>query len=232
MHPQWSPSGREITFHSSRGESYDIFERAADGTGEAKLLVGAGGNQRPYGWSPDGDYLVYTSTKGGAYDIWYLKRKGNGEDFESIAFMATPFFENAPNLSPDGRFLAYCSNASGVIQVYVRPFPSGDGQWQVSGRGGCQPRCSRDGKELFYVEGDTLMAVEVTDSPSFAPLSTTALFSDPGLSATSPNSVTYDVAADGRFVLTDSVEGADRELPRIRVVQNWYEEFRDREPGQ
>ena len=72
------------------------------------------------------------------------------------------------SLSPDGRLLAYCSNASGEYQLYVRPFPSGVGQWQVSDQGGCQPRWSRDGKELFYVEGDTLTAVEVRISPAFA----------------------------------------------------------------
>ncbi len=104
---------------------------------------------------------------------------------ESFPFLATPLNEDAPNLSPDGRFLAYCSDQSGEDQVYVRPFPSGEGQWLVSTNSGCQPRWSRDGKELFYVEGDTLTAVEVTTSPAFAAVSTTPLFSDPHLSASS-----------------------------------------------
>ncbi len=113
--------------------------------------------------------------------------------------------------------------------MYVRTFPSAEGGWQASENGGCQPRWSRDGKELFYVEGDTLTAVEVTTSSVFAAVSTTPLFSDPHLSASSFARVTYDVSADGRFVLMDSAESADAEPPSIHVVENWYEEFRDRE---
>ncbi len=113
--------------------------------------------------------------------------------------------------------------------MYVRPFPSGDTEWLVSTNGGRQPRWSRDGKELFYVEGDTLTAVEVTTSPVFAVVSTTPLFSDPHLSVGSPHEVSYDVSADGRFVLTGSAESAEAEPPSIHVVENWYEEFRERD---
>ena len=230
LRPQWSPSGREITFQSSRGGTYDIFRQATGGTAKAELLVGAEAGERPYGWSRDGNYLLYTAEAAGNgnRDLWYLKRKGNGEGFDSVPFLATPFKEDAPSLSPDGRLLAYCSDASGEDQVYVRPFPSGDGQWRVSANGGCQPRWSRDGKELFYVEGDTMTAVEVATSPSFAAVSTTTLFSDPYLSAENSNQVSYDVSADGRFVLVDSVESANGGQSSIDVVENWYEEFRDR----
>jgi Tol biopolymer transport system component len=229
--PQWSPSGLDVTFQSNRGGIADIFRRAADGTGEAELLAATEANGIPYGWSRDGDYLVYTSRgEETNTDLWYLNRKDDEDEFESIEFLATPFRETAPNLSPDGRFVAYCSNASGEFQVYVRPFPFGDGQWQVSETGGCQPRWSRDGSELFFVDKDTLVAVELTTSPSFATISTTVLFSDPGLvGASAASHVTYDVAADGRFVLKEFVEDAEPELPVIRVVQNWYEEFRERD---
>ena len=221
---QWSASGREITFESKG----DIFRRAADGTGEAELLVATEAEARPYGWSRDGNYLLYTATGEGGSDLWYLKRKDDGEGFESAAFLETPFNEQAPHLSPDGRFIAYCSDASGEYQVYVRPFPSGDGQWQVSACGGCQPRWSADGKELFYVEQDTLMAVGVTTSPAFAAVSTTPLFSDPHLVARTPIPVSYDVSTDGRFVLVDTVESEEAKPPSIHVVENWFEEFRDR----
>lgn len=227
--PQWSPSGLEVTFQSNRGGISNIFQTATDGTGEPELLVTTGKAEVPYGWSRDGDYLVYTSHGDETSDIWYLKRKGDAAEFESVEFLATRFDETAPNLSPDGRFVAYCSNASGDFQVYVRPFPRGEGQWQISETGGCQPRWSRDGSELFFVEDDTLVAVEVTTSPDFAPLSRTVLFSDLGLVRNGFNSLSYDVAADGRFVLTERMEDADPELPVVRVVQNWYEEFRDRD---
>jgi len=117
--PQWSPSGREIAFQSGRGGINVIFRRASDGTGEAELLVGTEVIKRPWGWSRDGNYFVYTSLEQGNSDLWYLKRKGDGAGFESVPFLVTPFSEIAPNLSPDGRFLAYCSDVSGEDQVYV-----------------------------------------------------------------------------------------------------------------
>ena len=229
--PQWSPSGHEITFRSQRNGNYDIFRRAADGTGQAELLVGTDADERPWGWSHDGDYLVYTAGGGRAGDLWYLTREGAADGFESVEFLATPFNEKMPRLSPDGDFLAYCSDQSNEEQVYVRPFPSGDGLSQVSTNGGCQPRWSRDGKELYYVEGGTLLAVEVTTSPVFEAGVTTPLFSDPRLRATNPFQVTYDVSADGRFVLVDlaAAGSADGEPPSIQVIENWYEEFREDE---
>ena len=231
--PQWSPSGREVTFQSERGGIANIFRRAADGTGEAELLIGTETDKRPWGWSRDGDYLVYSVAGAGFGDLWYLKRNGDGEGFESLPFLATPFREEMPNLSPDGNFLAYCSNQSGEDEVYVQSFPSGDGLSQISTNGGCQPRWSRDGKELFYVDGVTLMAVEVTTSPVFAAGVIGPLFSDLYLRDPGPTRATtnYDVSADGRFVMVGSAEseGADGEQPPIQVIENWYEEFRDRE---
>ncbi len=227
--PQWSPSGREIAFHSLRGGTRDIYQRAADGNGTAELLFGAEAEERAYGWSRDGQYFIYTVQQTANTDVWFLKRKGDESGYESAPFLETPFKEDTPTLSPDGRFLAYCSDASGSRELYVRPFPSGDGQWQVSTNGGCQPRWSRDGKELFYVEAGTLMAVEIATTPAFAPISTTPLFTDSSLTVASAVALgAYDVSADGRFVMTEpagSVEGA---LPSIRLVENWYEEFHDR----
>ena len=141
--------------------------------------------------------------------------------------MQTPSKEGRSRLSPDGRFVAYVSNESGRYEVYVRPFPGGDGKWQVSGNGGTQPRWSHDGKELFYVEGDTLMAVAVATTPSFTSGAVTRLFQDASLPGTVHR---YDVSADGRrFVLTEPVGGAEEKPPSIHIVENWYEEFKDRQ---
>jgi Tol biopolymer transport system component len=244
--PQWSPSGREITYGSypswsepipskpwsqnpgspgiedfESAPSWDIFRRPADGTGEPELLVGTEADELPYGWSRDEKYLVYVSSTGGNSDLWYLKRTGDGGDFESEPFLATPFAETEPNLSPNGDLLAYCSDHSGKEEVYVRPFPSGAGQTQVSTLGGCQPRWSRDGKQLFYVEGDNLVEVEVGVGPRFVVGESRTLFSSRNLRRG------YDVSADGRFLMVDPVESPNA-APAILVVENWYEEFRDR----
>ena len=129
--------------------------------------------------------------------------------------------------SPDGRYVAYVSDESGEYDVYVRPFPPGGGQWQLSFDGGVQPQWRGDGKELFYVSGNTLLAVAVNTEPTFSLGRTSRLFESPGfrISQWSPR---YDVSADGQQIVVREplVEGVQS---TIRVVQNWYEEFRDRE---
>ncbi len=107
----------------------------------------------------------------------------------------------------------------------MRPFPEGNDKWPVSRNGGGDPRWSKDGKELFYVEGATLVTVAVATNARFSAGEATRLFS--ALSLQFGNYPNYDVSPDGRrFVL---VENADVEPPRIHVVQNWFEEFRNRE---
>ena len=231
--PLWSPSGEEIAFGSLRQGNIDIFSRPADGTGEPVLLVGTDLDERPYDWSADGKYLLYTvADRENGRDLWHLKRKEGGSGFEPVAFLQTPFSETAPRISPDGRFVAYCSDESGQYEVYVQPFPEGGGKWQVSTNGGGQPRWSKDGRELFYVEGDMLIAVVVRTTPSFSSGSATSLFKDPHLVAANAIQVRYDVSADGqRFVLVATVESEEAKAPSIHVVENWFAEFRDRQGG-
>ena len=228
--PIWSPSGKEIAFRSDRGEGYDkIYIRPADGTGEPALLVDNPLDEIPNDWSLDGKYLLYSvNGEETAWDLWYLKRKEDRSGFEPVPFLQTSFSERASKFSPDGRFVAYVSDESGRNEVYVRPFPGGDGKWQVSGNGGTQPRWSQDGKELFYVERDTLMAVAVATTPSFTSGAVTRLFQDAYLLGL--DAPRYDVSGDGRrFVLREPVAGAEEKPPSIHIVQNWYEEFRNRE---
>lgn len=132
-------------------------------------------------------------------------------------------------LSPDGNWLAYVSNRSGRYEVYIRLFPDG-GDQQVSSDGGGQPRWRRDGRELYYVQGDTLMAATVITKPGLSIGSPTPLFSDRGLLQPLPGTRQYDVAADGeRFIVATPYAAAGESPAAIRVVQNWYEQFRGRE---
>ena len=85
-------------------------------------------------------------------------------------FLRTPFDEFAPMFSPDGRWLAYLSDESGRLEVYVQPYPGPGGKWQISTEGGAEPVWARDGQELFYrsINGDRMMAVEITTDPTFS----------------------------------------------------------------
>ena len=154
--------------------------------------------------------------------------KGNrGSGFDAIPFLQTQFTETEPRFSPDGRFVVYRSDQSGRNEIYVRTFPDGENARRVSINGGQWPRWSRDGKELFYLEGNTLVTAPVSTSPTFTTGAITPLFQHASFGGGGPG---YDVSADGqRFVVVETLEPVEAEPPSIRVVQNWFAEFEDRQ---
>ncbi len=232
--PVWSPRGDRIAFLSGTPDtSYDIMVKAADGSGESEVLVATDQEELPTDWSLDGRYFIFERTQSyvsesssAPGDLWYLDFEGEGSGYQEFPFMKTAFDESLGKLSPDSRFIAYCSDESGRREIYVQPFPKGGAKSRISRNGGTQPRWSRDGKELFYVEDDTLIAVAVKTTPSFSVGSSTRLFKDASLKWNFLGHV-YDVSSDGRqFVLRERLETSTLV---IRVVQNWFEEFRDRQ---
>ena len=229
--PTWSPSGREVLYESRGDGGARVETKPVDGTGDAVVLIEGGRVLANPAWSPDGQYLVYQGPGQGTTksDIHYLERQANGAASEPVTIVNTPATERVPKVSPDGRFLAYLSGESGRDEVYVRPFPSGTGRWQASVDGGTQPLWSRDGTELYYVDGLALMAVSVTLEPAFTHGQPQLLFESQDLH-NRVVSLTYDVSADGqRFLTIAPFPDEDGPAPTIRVVENWYEEFRDRE---
>lgn len=128
----------------------------------------------------------------------------------------TPQAEDAPRISPDGRWVAYTSNQSGRNEVFVRAYPSGRELRAVSSDGGTLPIWSRDGRELLYRSGERMMVAAVTvgrDDIEVAP--PRVLFTSPGAAGLS---VEFDVAADGRFLMWR----ADRR-DRLTLILNWPE---------
>ena len=223
--PVWSPNGAQVAFISERSGNLDIFLRRADGSGEATPLLTTPGSDVLSDWSRDGKLLFHNQ----ADDIGWLELEGDVSGRPREQTMETSAAEAVPKLSPDGRFVAYASRESGRSEVYVRPFPEGEGRVTVSTNGGTRMRWSRDGKELFYVQGETLFAVEVSTEGEFSIGKTTRLFDHPGLRP-GFNYAPYDVSLDGkRFILVEPItETGETPKPTIRVVENWAEEFRDR----
>ena len=185
-------------------------------------------------WSRDGKYLLCQVSDQAGSDLWYLERKGDGS-WEPHSFLQEETRgEHLGKFSPDGRYVAYQSYEppqrmiDGVLEpyeVYVQRFPEGGEKRKVSGSGGRQPRWSRDGKELFYIRGSTLMATPVSTAPNFSAGAAKPLFEDSALS--SWGWAQYDVSADGeRFILAEPVRGGE---PTVQIVQNWFAEFRARE---
>ncbi len=222
--PIWSSSGEELIFSSARRGNMDIYRKAADGTGEAQLIHGTDANEHASDQSQDGWYILYDLN---GRNIWYLERR-DGDSLEAKPFLASDFTEKAATLSPDGRWVAYLSDESGDFEVYVQRFPEGGGKQRISQNGGLGQRWGRDGRKLYYVEGETLVEVEVKLGSSLSVVAAAPLFSTPGLRLSASTYAQYDVSADGeRFVVGESVSQGQT---AIHVVQNWFTEFKDR-PG-
>ena len=199
----WNASGDEILYSSYHNGNFDIFSKPIGGNGEAKLLASTPVDKRAADWSNE-RFVIYTAnrreTKG---DLLYRERRKDGSLGEEMTFIQTPFNENAAQFSPDRNFVAYVSDESGRNEVYVRDFPKGANKWQISVNGGVAPRWRRDGKEMFYVERQKLMAVTVTIRPGFSPGKPAPLFEKRSLQAVYPN---YDATADGqRFIVLDKL---------------------------
>jgi serine/threonine-protein kinase len=227
----WHPGTGSISFTSDGavvGSPNRLFEKAADGSGslsQPKLYdpraIGA------HAWSPDGTWLIFRTddqTAGNA-DILGIRP---GVDTVARALVATPAEELSPAVSFDGRWLAYSSNESGRREVYVRPFPeTGDARYQISTQGGTNPAWNRNGKELFYLDGEgNLVLVPVTTGT--ATLQTgqsTVLFSALRYQA-NPFARQYDVTLDGqRFVM---IRGESDAAVHVVVVFNFLAELKQR----
>ena len=229
--PTWSPKGDRLAYSSSRTGDRDLYIIPTDGSQEPTLILTAP-EFRQYitDWSTDEKILLFFRRRVGSreYDLWYLERSDDGSSYDAVLFLQSRFNERTAKFSPDGRYVAYSADESGEYEVYIRRFPDAGGRRRVSVNGGSQPRWRVEGEELFYVEGDTLMAVPVSTSPELTVGTPKPLFSSPGLLLKDGNALAYDVTPDGRrFVVWEQIEAKQEVQQSIRVVQNWFAEFKD-----
>jgi eukaryotic-like serine/threonine-protein kinase len=226
-YPAWTPDGKRIAFRSNREGPGNLFWQLADGSGGLERLTISEYSHYPMSWSPDGQLLAFSElnpTTG--FDLWVL-RLG---DRKAEPFLRTRFNESAPRFSPDGRWLAYASDESGRQDIYVQPYPGPGGKWQISTDGGTEPVWNRNGRELFYRNGNKMMAVDIATQPGFAAGKPRVLFEGPYVPTvfTAPN---YDVSPDGqRFLMLKPSEQEETAPTEINVVLNWFEELKRRVP--
>jgi predicted Ser/Thr protein kinase len=233
--PVWLSSGRELSYYKAGGsDPGKVMMRVPDGSGEPRVVLEPEPSRLfvAFDWSSDDRYLVYNAGPGSGDEhggIWYREINSDGSVSEAMPFLLTPANEGNARFSPDGRYLAYHSNESGRMEIYVRPFPPGPGEWRISTAGGTQPIWSADGKEIFYVEDSTLMAVPISTEGNVTPGRPQRLF-DSDLLTGPPQRTNYDVFPDGQRFVTFAPHGDGTATSlSIRVVENWHEEFRDRE---
>src|SRR6185295_14141564 len=154
------PDSAQIAFTSRRDGLVRLMTTSAASGGVEQEIAAAPHMVRLTDWSIDGGTLLYTTQDARTgLDVWAIPLMG---DRKPWALLQTPFNESDARLSPDGRWVAYVSNESGVDQVYVRSFPKPEGKWQASVNGGSHPQWRRDGRELIFVAPDgTLTSVGV-----------------------------------------------------------------------
>ena len=239
-HPVFDPDGKRIVFRApgADGEG-NLFLKAADGSGGAERLTTSEHSQTPSSWN--GTTLAFFEEgeyKGKGFfqfDIWLLSTS----DGQTRPLIHTAANEITPEFSPDGQWLAYASSDSGIHQVYVQPYPGPGERIPISTKGGEQPVWSANGQELFYVQGGlfspgrvaTLMSVKVATAPTFRAGTPEPLFESDDLRTGWGRS--YDVAQDGRFLLTINKEAPTNPTPTQMIfVQHWFEELKRLIPGQ
>ena len=156
------------------------------------------------------------------YDIWTL----TPSDHKTQIFLQTKFNEGAPQFSPDGRWLAYSSDEAGRFEIYVVPYPGPGGKWQISSDGGREPLWNRNGRELFFRNGNKMMAAPIDTQHGFSAGTPKMLFQGQyvTLSNSTPN---YDVTSDGqKFLMLKSTI----QPTQINVIVNWFEELKQKVP--
>jgi Tol biopolymer transport system component len=215
--PVWAADGSRITFSSRRRRFADLYERPSSQTEAEHVLLGSEIDKMPWSWSHDGRFLLFGVRSSTGNDVWVLPTTGDKKPF---AFLNAPYTQTFAQFSPDGRWVAYTSNETGRPQVFVVPFPGPGGKWMVSRSGGSMARWRADGKELFFLDGAALQAIEVNGDNARFEYGTPHELFNANLSM-SPRYL-YDVAPDGKRFLVVTNGTAPSALP-ITVVLNWHQ---------
>jgi eukaryotic-like serine/threonine-protein kinase len=239
-HPVWAPDGKRLAFMSNRDGGRQIFWKRADGSGDAEPVPGWRSTTAPdvfnipYSWSRDGRLLAFTRLAPASAAELCVLRLDDGSATRSggtaPVFARTRAADGAPQLSPDGRWMAYASEESGRREIYVQAYPGPGGRWQISSDGGNEPLWSPSGRELFYRSGDRMMAVDISTDGEFLAGKPLKLFEGSYVrTAGGYVRAQYDVSPDAqRFLMLKAVEQITAPLTQIHVVLNWSDELHRR----
>jgi serine/threonine protein kinase len=226
----WTPDSKTVFYTAVTQGVFRIYAKAADGSSSERLILdSADASAYSSSVSPDGRYLVYmkrlnqdqTGNHIWALPLFTSGRLGDGKPFPIVQ---SAFDERAPEVSPDGKWMAYQSSESGRPETYITAFPTGGAKWQVSSNGGTTPKWRRDSKELFFLDPqDNIVAVDVNTSGNAVKLGAPhTLFQAVGIQR---DFGPYDVTADGKKFLINSGNLKEGTEP-LTLVQEWPSELK------
>ena len=221
---EWTPDAKRIIYSNvgRRGVTALWIQNADHSDAPQLLLEGSKNEQLLEGViSPDGKFLAFRSTSPEhPHDIWYRRLVG---DTTRKTIVSAPSQEYAPRCSPNGRWIAYTSDADGAQQVFVQPFPPTGAEYKVTDVGGITPLWSPDGRKIYYHNGAKLFVASVETSPTFRVIARDSLLGTQPYNLSSPVHPAYDVAPDGTHLLLLRLVRADNDLV---IVHNWLTEVR------
>ena len=227
----WAPDGRDLLFASREGEAGALLRTRSDGTATPETLFTDPGVRQviPGDWTADGAVLV-SEVLGGDVDIAVLEL---GTNPTRTSLVATPVFEAHPALSPDGRWLAYQSEATGRMEVYIDRYPDLGDRQRISLDGGTNPLWSPDDSALYFL---TLTRQEImrvsTPTESGGSWGVPGVVVETATLATGVFQTPYAVMFDDQGFVTISPADDVRadEAPHFVVVHNWFDELTERVP--
>ena len=220
--PQWTPDGKSVLFSSDHGSATakrSLFSVPIDGSDSLHLVLARARHVQEVSWPAAGGYFAFREgfDDGGTLRDIFAVAKG---DTVARPVVVTKADELNPAVSPDGRWLAYSSNASGQEEVYLTPFPNGGARFQVSTAGGSSPVWARNGRELFYVDGKQMLVATDIDESRANPAGSSHTLFDAGRYFHDAQGQSFDVAPDGsRFLVIKAPPRAS-----IDVVLGWWSE--------
>ncbi|MFQ5626698.1 MAG: hypothetical protein ACE5FM_08615, partial [Methyloligellaceae bacterium] len=226
--PAWSPDGKKVYFTASSGDKRGILVKPADGSSAESLLLPAGSQPLlPAYVTPDGTKFILNQLSGAIEGVIFALDLLKPQ--QPDALFPSGFFGYSGNFSPDGRFLAYGSNETGTLEIFVTSFPDMKGKWQVSSASGLNPLWSQDGKELYYISPlAKMMAVNITTDPFFSSGKPRELFDVSQMSFPNTPIANYDISPDGkRFIMVRNTR-ENTQTKVLNVILNWTEDLQDR----
>jgi len=227
--PSWSPDGKKIVFVSGFGGNQDIYMQEINSTMPARPFLNSKYAEIFPFWTLDGRYILYSRQENDLSsnsDLWYIEPKENNK---AQKLFVSPYDEIEPKMSPDDKYVVFISNKSGQYEVWVTNFPEADHLWQISFGGGNYPLWIKD--EIFFVNTRTreLMSVKVKPGPEFGVPQKVISADSVGILLNDQNGPKYTMTNDGKNIIAVKASNNETINSEINFVENWSEEFKNKE---